>query len=388
MAKVVQKAYRFRLEPTPAQRACFESWAGGCRFVWNWMLQQRSDHYKACGRGVSYGEQSAQLKPMKAQYPWLKEAPSQALQQTLRDLDRAFVNFFRRVQAGETPGYPKFRRKGLHDAFRFPQGFALAGNYLRLPKAGHVRLRLSRPVGGVIRNVTVSRRGGHWYASLQVEEMIDLPAAMGAPVGLDRGITDLVGLSNGEHMGGMDFTALWKRKQRLGRELSRRKRGGSNWQITLGKLRRIEERMANKRTDTLHKLTTTLSKNHAMVVVEKLRVRDMSKSAKGTVECPGSNVRQKAGLNRAILQQGWGELVRQLRYKLEWRGGELIEVDPAYTSQRCHACGHTEAANRRGKRFCCRKCGHTGDADINAAKNILAAGHAVSVRGAIGRISA
>ncbi|MFP4080869.1 MAG: RNA-guided endonuclease InsQ/TnpB family protein, partial [Ectothiorhodospira sp.] len=155
-----------------------------------------------------------------------------------------------------------------------------------------------------------------------------------------------------------------------------------NWIKAKARVQKIHTRIANTRRDSLHKLTTTLSKNHAAVVIEDLQVRNMSRSAAGTVDQPGRNVRAKSGLNRAIRDQGWFEFRRQLEYKQAWRGGMVIAVPPHHTSRKCPACGHVDKANRKTQaRFECVRCGHTAHADVNAAVNILAAGHAVMACG-------
>lgn len=380
----VLKAYRFRLEPTPAQRELCEVTAGHCRFVWNWMLDQRKGWYAAvCD--IPAAQRDGTLKPtavnqinqlpaLKAQHPWLKEAPSHCLQQTLRDLDGAFQNFF----SGRT-GYPQFRRKdGGADRFRFPDPAHIRreNDFLHLPKLGAVRLRNSfKRIRGTLRSVTVSRRGKHWYASVlyRIEKPVTVHPRPHSAVGLDRNCgTNLCALSTGELVSGVTplKDALHKLARRQ-RALARKKKGSMNFRKAKARVNRCHERIAHIRSDLLHKLSHRLSKSHATVVVESLRVADMSASAGGTVDDPGTHVRQKAGLNRAILDRGWGELVRQLRYKLDWRGGELIEVNPAYTSQRCHACGHTAKENRKDTRFACVACGHRDHADVNAAKNIL-----------------
>lgn len=394
----VLKAYRFRLEPTPQQRELCEVTAGHCRFVWNWMLDQRKNWYAAVCE-IPAADRDASLKPtavsqinqlpaLKGQFPWLKDAPSHCLQQTLRDLDGAFQNFF----SGRA-GYPQFRRKdGGADRFRFPdpKHIRRENDFLHLPKLGAVRLRNSfRRIRGTLRSVTVSRRGKHWYASVlyRTEKPVTVHPRPDSAVGLDRNCgTNLCALSTGELVSGATplKEALHKLARRQ-RALARKKKGSMNFRKAKASVNRCYERIANIRNDLLHKLTHRLSQSHATVVVESLRVTAMTASAGGTVEDPGSRVRQKSGLNRAILDRGWGELVRQLRYKLEWKGGELIEVNPAYTSQRCHACGHTAKENREGTRFVCVACGHRDHADVNAAKNILtqAAGLVASACGGV-----
>ena len=377
----VKKAYRFRLVPTQVQREALDRFAGSCRFVWNWFRAQREAWYQS---GVtenavherdaslnpnSYAKQCKQLPPLKAMYPWLSEIPSQCLQQTLKDLDRAYSDFFKGQK-----GYPKYRKREQNDSFRFPdpKGFKLmeGRKEIHLPKMGGIKLRLSRKIQGVLKNATVSRRGKHWYVSLQVETALELPQSPSVPIGIDVGVSDLAAFSDGRREVSIACKRLEKLKQRAQRQLSRKRIGSANWKRGKQRLARIHEHIADKRNDSLHKLSHTISKNHAIIVVEELKIKEMTKSGPS-----------KSKLNAKILNHGWGELFRQLEYKSRWRNGVVVKVNPSYTSQRCHDCGHTESANRQGKRFCCKQCAMEEDADVNAARNILAAGHAATACG-------
>lgn len=198
-------------------------------------------------------------------------------------------------------------------------------------------------------------------------------------VGLDAGVTKLATLSDGTvYQPVNSFKARQRKLAMLQRQLSRKVKFSANWQKQKKKIQRLHSHIANIRRDYLHKVTSEISKNHAMIVIEDLKVSNMSKSAKGTAERHGQNVRAKSGLNRSILDQGWYEMRRQLEYKQLWRGGQVLAIPPAYTSQRCACCGHTAKENRQTQsKFVCQVCGYTENADINGARNILAAGHAV-----------
>lgn len=198
-------------------------------------------------------------------------------------------------------------------------------------------------------------------------------------VGLDAGITKLATLSDGTVFEPVNsFKTSQKKLATLQRQLSRKVKFSANWQKQKRKIQRLHSHIANIRKDYLHKATTKISKNHAMIAIEDLKVSNMSKSAKGTAEQHGRNVKAKSGLNRAILDQGWHEMRRQLEYKQLWRSGQVLAVPPAYTSQRCACCGHTAKENRLSQsKFECLECGYTENADIKGARNILAAGHSV-----------
>ncbi len=353
--------------------------AGACRFVFNRALALQNENHEAGNKYIPYGKMASWLVEWKnaTETQWLKDAPSQPLQQSLKDLERAYKNFFQKRAA-----FPRFKKRGQNDAFRYPQGVKLDQENSRifLPKLGWMRYRNSRQVTGVVKNVTVSQSCGKWYISIQTEREVSTPVHPSASmVGLDAGVAKLATLSDGTVFEPVNsFQKNQKKLARLQRQLSRKVKFSNNWQMQKRKIQRLHFRIANIRRDYLHKITTIISKNHAMIVIEDLKVKYMSKSAAGTISQPGRNVRAKSGLNRSILDQGWYEMRRQLEYKQLWRGGQVLAVPPAYTSQRCACCGHTAKENRLSQsKFVCRDCGYTANADVNGARNILAAGHAV-----------
>ena len=353
--------------------------AGACRFVFNRALALQNENHEAGNKYIPYGKMASWLVEWKnaTETQWFNDSPSQPLQQSLKDLERAYKNFFQNRAA-----FPRFKKRGQNDAFRYPQGVKLDQENSRifLPKLGWMRYRNSRQVTGVVKNVTVSQSCGKWYISIQTESEVSTPVHPSASmVGLDAGVAKLATLSDGTVFEPVNsFQKNQKTLARLQRQLSRKVKFSNNWQKQKRKIQRLHSCIANIRRDYLHKVTTTVSKNHAMIVIEDLKVSNMSKSAAGTVSQPGRNVRAKSGLNRSILDQGWYEMRRQLEYKQLWRGGQVLAVPPAYTSQRCACCGHTAKENRLSQsKFRCQVCGYTANADVNGARNILAAGHAV-----------
>lgn len=353
--------------------------AGACRFVFNRALARQNENHEAGNKYIPYGKMASWLVEWKnaTETQWLKDTQSQPLQQSLKDLERAYKNFFRKRAA-----FPRFKKRGQNDVFRYPQGVKLDQENSRifLPKLGWMRYRNSRQVTGVVKNVTVSQSCGKWYISIQTESEVSTPVHPSASmVGLDAGVAKLATLSDGTVFEPVNsFQKNQKKLARLQRQLSRKVKFSNNWQKQKRKIQRLHSCIANIRRDYLHKVTTTVSKNHAMIVIEDLKVSNMSKSAAGTVSQPGRNVRAKSGLNRSILDQGWYEMRRQLEYKQLWSGGQVLAVPPAYTSQRCACCGHTAKENRLSQsKFRCQVCGYTANADVNGARNILAAGHAV-----------
>ncbi|NUD03249.1 IS200/IS605 family element transposase accessory protein TnpB [Escherichia coli] len=373
------QAFKFQLRPGGQQECEMRRFAGACRFVFNRALARQNENHEAGNKYIPYGKMASWLVEWKnaTETQWLEDAPSQPLQQSLKDLEWAYKNFFQKRAA-----FPRFKKRGQNDAFRYPQGVKLDQENSRifLPKLGWMRYRNSRQVTGVVKNVTVSQSCGKWYISIQTESEVSTPAHPSASmVGLDAGVAKLATLSDGTVFEPVNsFQKNQKTPARLQRQLSRKVKFSNNWQKQKRKIQRLHSCIANIRRDYLHKVTTTVSKNHAMIVIEDLKVSNMSKSAAGTVSQPGRNVRAKSGLNRSILDQGWYEMRRQLEYKQLWSGGQVLAVPPAYTSQRCACCGHTAKENRLSQsKFRCQVCGYTANADVNGARNILAAGHAV-----------
>ncbi|MCD9284325.1 RNA-guided endonuclease InsQ/TnpB family protein [Escherichia coli] len=373
------QAFKFQLRPNGHQERDMRRFAGACRFVFNRALALQNENHEAGNKYVSYTKMASWLIEWKSHpdTPWLKDTPSQPLQQSLKDLERGYKNFFQKRAA-----FPRFKKRGQNDAFRYPQGVKLdqTNNCIALPKLGWIRYRNSREVIGEVKNVTVIQSCGKWYVSIQTEyevpEQVHKAASM---VGLDAGVTKLATLSDGTvYQPVNSFKANQRKLAMLQRQLSRKVKFSASWQKQKKKIQRLHSHIANIRRDYLHKVTSEISKNHAMIVIEDLKVCNISKSAKGTAERPGRNIRAKSGLNRSILDQGWYEMRRQLEYKQLWRGGQVLAIPPAYTSQRCVCCGHTAKENRQTQsKFVCQVCGYTENADINGARNILAAGHAV-----------
>lgn len=376
---ILRKANKYRLQPTAEQAELMQRFAGCCRVVYNLALEQRRDHWRnymsVNGKSITYVSQANELPALKTEFPWLKEAHSQILQQSLKDLDRAYQNFF-----SSRAGYPRPRRKGVHDSFRFPDGKSLLiqrtgcrSGRIKLPKLGWVRLRGWYDVPGQIRNATVSRKGEYWYVSVQWEKEVADPVSVNSStLGLDRGITLFAACSDGTMVTPVNAgRKLAKKLKRVQRRLSRKKLGSSNWIKQKKRLTRLKKKEADIRRDFLHKTSTTIAKSHGTVVMEDLKVRNMTTSAKGTIDQPGRNVASKSGLNRSILDQGWHMFQSMLSYKLQERGAKLVLVPAHYTSQTCSVCGCVSADNRQSQsRFKCTSCGHEENADLNAAKNI------------------
>ncbi len=368
--------------PNGEQQRQMRRFAGSCRFVYNKALALQQDRHRAGEKKLGYGALCAALAEWKAQPQalWLNEAPSQALQQALKDLEEAYRNFFEKRAA-----FPRFKKKGLWNSFRYPQGIKLdqANSRVFLPKLGWLRYRNSREVCGTVKNVTVSQLGGKWTVSIQTDREVEQPLPKGEVIGIDMGIARFATLSDGAYIEPLNsFKKHQQRLARYQRAMARKQKFSNNWKKAKAQVQRVHSRIANVRNDFLHKASCQISQNHAMIAIEDLQIRNMSKSAKGNSEQPGKQVRKKSGLNRSILDQGWGEFRRQLEYKTAWNGGLVVAVPPQYTSQTCPCCGHVSRDNRQTQaKFACVECGYENNADVVGAISILARGHRVLVCG-------
>ena len=375
--QTVRKAYKVRLKTSQDIEVKLARFCGSTRFVWNKCLAMNLERLENKQKILWYQEMAFWLTLWKRteEYGFLKECPSQALQQKLQDLERAFRDCFDKSQSLKRT--PVFKKRGFNDGIRFPQGFQLDNRRIYLPKIGWIGFHKSCAIAGKIKNITITNRGGRWFASIQVEQMVEIGKhSSDSEIGIGAGIKCFAAFSDGTMIEGVNsFRKHEKRLAREQRRLSRMERGSNNWKKQRRKIAKLHHTIVNVRQDFLHKQSTVISKNHAKVFVEKLQIKNMSASAKGSIEEPGRRVKAKSGLNKSILDQGWFELRRQLNYKLFWMGGMLAEVNPRYTSQQCSSCGHLGKESRVSQAlFKCQACGYEENADINAAKNIKTVG--------------
>jgi putative transposase len=388
---------RYRLYPTPAQAERLTGWGHTCRAVWNVALAQRQFLYAQRGVTLSAAKQCRQLTEARAELDWLADLPAQSAQQVLAHLDGAYTNW----RNPEHPaGPPRFKKRSGGLSVPFP-GQAVAVRRVSrkwaqvwLPKLGWVRLRLSRPLGGAVRNATVGRDALGWHVSFGVATGARPAAPNGLPgCGVDFGVACSAFVSTESQPRLMPPTLTQGERRRLlgleGRKARQlhwakkhnRGRYSRRLRRTITEIAKVRARQARRRADFTHKLTTDLTKRHGWVAIEDLQVKAMTASAKGTALAPGRNVKAKAGLNRRILDNAPGKRRRQLTYKAPRFGSELRLVPPVGTSQTCSACGVRDPASRpgRGRVFACTACRQQAHADRNAAQNIeaLAAGWAV-----------
>lgn len=364
---IVAKTFRYRLEPNALQRRLFARFAGCCRFVFNQGLAMRKGSYETEGATLSYADQCKMLPELKKaeETAWLGEVHSQVLQQALKDLDSAYQHFFRRVKNGEAPGFPRFKKKGQKDAFRYPQGVKVKGGKVYLPKLGWVKYRDSRPAEGKILQATIKREGEHWFISLACE--VDLPDAVPVTateeraVGIDVGLKSFAVLSDGTEIANPRFlkSALAKLR-RAQRRLSRKTKRSNNWKKQVAKVVKLHVKVKNSRKDFAHKVSTAIVKNHDVIAVEDLNIKGMVKNRH---------------LSRAISDVGWGLFLDMLQYKAAWAGKHFVRIGRFEASSKtCSTCGEKKPMPLSVRTFACGGCGAVMDRDWNASLNIRAAG--------------
>jgi putative transposase len=377
---------RFRVELTDAQVRLAQQTADACRAVYNTGLEQRRE-YRRRGAWMNYNEQAHELVEAKSEHSWLKEAPGHCLQQALRDLDEACR------QHGTFNVRWRSARRWV-PSFRFPEGSKMELQKLnrrksrvKLPKLGWVTFRASRSLDGdTIRSATLTREGTHWFVSFLVDDGHTTPAVHARPgtgVGVDRGVAVAVATSAGELLDQVFTTAGERRRAvRLQRKLSRAAKGSANRNKTRDALGKVRARERRRRQDFCVKTANKVAHENALVVLEKLPVSNMTRRAQPVTDPanPGQYLPNggsaKSGLNRAILSKGWYRFEVALKSAARYTGTQVVKVPAAFTSQRCSACGHVDPKSRESQAvFRCTHCFRPAEhADVNAAKNILAAG--------------
>ncbi len=380
---------RYRLLPTPAQQAVLRDHCAHARYVWNLAVEQHAHWHPGRKNAPGYLEQCRQLTAARAEHPWLAAGSQTVQQQALRDFAQAMAAFF---DPGNPAGRPSWRKAGRDEGFRITGRRGRQWDVRRVsrktgqvwvPKAGWVRFRWSRAVPSGVKSYRVTRdRAGRWHVAFAV-----IPGPVPAPghgqvLGIDRGVAVSAALSTGEMLHAPGLTERERiRLRRMQRRLARAKRGSNRRGRVKCAIARLRARETDRRKDWVEKTSTDLARRFDVIRVEDLQIGNMTRSARGTRGDPGRNVRQKAGLNRGILRSGWGLLVRRLEDKAP---GRVEKVRPAFTSQRCSACGQVDRDSRESQAvFRCTACGFAGHADVNAAINI-AAGHVVTARGGDG----
>jgi len=357
----INRAYRFRIYPNRGQQAALTKQFGASRFVYNHFLRARIDYYAAHSndkgkKGLTYHDTAAILTQLKREpeYAWLQEANAQALQQALRNLDSAYNNFF-----NKRARFPCFKSKRARQSFRVPQGFGIKGSKLHLPKLPPIRMVIHRSIEGIVKHIVISKTpAGYYYASLCCESEVPKPEYRGNVIGIDLGIKDFLVTSNGEHIPAPKYLRQAERRlRRTQRHLSRCKRGSRGREKARLAVARQHEYVANQRVDFLHKLSRRMVDENQAICAETLNVKGMLAN-----HC----------IAKSIADCGWGEYLRQLRYKGAWYGCDLLQCDRFFpSSKRCHDCGFIlDLLPLSIREWTCPECGIIHDRDENAARNI------------------
>ena len=406
MKTIWKQAYKYRLRPNGAQQRRLVQLCGSARYAWNQVLARRNEEYQEYLEDIESAQcwcEDISLVPKprpinkfsftydlnklmaEEENSFLKtHGHSQVLQQKMQDLYSGFSRFFK-----GKGGYPQFKKKNGYNSIRFPQGINLDEKNQRifLPKTGFVRYRKSRDIEGTIKNVTVSYFCGEWYVSIQTQREIEVPeidlktmleTEADNALGIDMGAVRLCTFSDGSYEEALKTQALTRLDAKIAtfqKQLKNKKKGSNRRLRLIKRISILHQKKANIRYDIHQKLSTQICNSHAIVVAEELKIRNMTKSAKGTILNPGRNVKAKSGLNRSILSEGWGKFFKMFEYKQKKRGHIFLQINPRNTSRTCPKCGHISKDNRKTQAvFCCKSCGYTANADENAAKNILRAG--------------
>jgi putative transposase len=382
------RSYKFRMYPTSKQEDLLRAMLDDHRFLYNAALQERREAWKHSRTNVNFPHQSAQLKDIRANDPDFARWSFAGEKATLRRLERAFQDFFRRLVIGAAPGYPRFKGAGHfdtvvhrnHDGAKWNSHPTQTRAYFQ--GVGHVKVKQHRPVTGVVKTISAKRESRCWYVVLAVDQGLPEPLPKtGAVIGID--------LATGRN--GLAYTSLGERIDnprhayfaaeeltRAQHALARTRQGSNRRRKARERVAGVHRKIRNRRRDYLHKAAHHLVTVYDVIVAENLAPATMTRRPAPRPDGSGSyrpnGGSAKTGLNRSIFDAGWAMFLELIRAKAESAGREFIQVNPAYTSQTCSECGHRERSNRNGKVFYCLSCGHRADADINAAVNILRAG--------------
>lgn len=372
------RVVKVRLYPNKEQQTLIHKTFGSCRFVYNKMLDSKIKAHKNDIKISTY-ELKKTLVPMKKEEntKFLSEVDSTALQNSVLNLDKSYKNFFRRVKLGEKSGFPKFKSKHNSQQSYQTSTAKIKNAKLYLPIIGEIKTKFHRgDIKGKIKTVTVSYEANQYFASINYEDALieSNKVNNGKHIAIDVGVKVFAYTSeneiinpNKEHSLENDIKKMIKAQK----VLSRRKKGSKNRLKAKEKLAKKHLKIKNKRDDFLHKISNRLSENQT-IKVENLKIKNMSKQTKGTIENPNMRASAKRGLNRSILQQSWGRFFIFLEYKLKRNGGELIRINPKNTSLTCSNCGHISKENRKTQaKFICTSCNISLNADYNASLNIL-----------------
>ena len=380
--------YRYKLEPTRAQYRELDHVLEFQRLLYNACLQERVEAWRKARVSISRNDQTRSLTEIRSFDAAYAAMPVAMSRWSLYRVDDAMKAFFARVKKGQTPGFPRFRSMGRWSTFGFSEwdGIRLRnGRLLLKPFAVGIRVHLHRPLpSDDIRSCTFTRKGRHWFVNLVVDSPVaERHKAPGSAIGIDVGIEHLLTTSEGEHVENKRPRSRREKQLRQAQQaLARCRKGSKRRKKIRERLRTVQARIAAFRDTHLHQVSAALARRYETIAVEDLRLRNMTRSARGTVDNPGTNVAQKAGLNRSLLDAAPGKLIQMIAYKVERTGGRMVKVDPRNTSQACSSCGTIVRKALSERRHVC-SCGLDLQRDHNAALNIL--GRAIPPGGGEGK---
>lgn len=385
----MRRSYKFLLRPTSKQATALAECLEDTRQLYNAALEERREAWRMGHHRITFYSQDAQLREIRAADPGRYGRWAFVCERAvLRRLDGAFAAFFRRVKAGERPGYPRFKGRGWFDSVEWEHENGCRWNSqphdrttrVHFKGIGHIRVHQHRPIKGRVKTVTVKREGKRWFVTLSCDSIPAEPLPpTGAVVGIDMGVTHFLTSSDGAHIPNpRHLAATVDRLAEAQQALARKKRGSARRRKAVARVAALHGRVGRSRLDHAHKTALVLARDYDLIVYEDLKINNMTRRPKprpvgdGTYEPNGAAA--KSGLNKSILDAGWGVFLGILRDKAESAGREVIEVNPRHTSQRCSRCGHVAAGNRVREAFRCLACSHEAHADVNAATNILRSG--------------
>lgn len=367
------KTFQLRGYLSKAGYARLDEVLAECAILYNAALQEWRDAYRMAGVSVNVFSQNQEFTAVRAQDAFWGGISTLVGRGVLRRAENARQGFYRRVKNGETPGFPRFKSRRHWRTIQISGAYRgmVQANNLRIKGLPNIKFKAKRelPPSENIRSIAIVRRGRRVDLNLTYRIDVEpLPSAGGQSVGIDMGITDRLALSTGETYDRreVDREDIAKKQRRL----AQCKKGSREWYRRLRILANAHSKARLQNRNECHEITTDIVRRFDTVAVEDLQIKNMTRSAKGTLEEPGRNVRAKTGLNREIQSQTWGLVRQQLDYKAEWAGRELVEVPPHYTSLTCSGCGTVDRESRSGKEFHCEVCGLKIDADVNVAINI------------------
>jgi len=372
---IKRRRFKFRIKSSQKHREKFLQFAGAGRWIANRGLELRTKAYKENGKTITYYEQNNELVALKEEFPWLQEIHSQVLQQSLKNLDRAFKNFFRNIKQGKTPGFPRFKKKGVRESFRYPQGVQVQGSQAYLPKIGWIKFRKSREIQGTIKETTILQEGNAWYISfcceIEVPEPISTPIDENRAIGIDVGLKVFATTSSGKEniLDEVENPRFLKKSlsklKYHSRQFSKKVKKSKNSLKARLKLSKHHTRVKNQRNDFVQKLSTQMIKSHDIFCIESLDISSLlAKSSKEH--------------SRAISDASWRSFLQCLKYKAEEYGKHIVEAGKYFpSSQLCSSCWHQKEMPLELRKYECPNCGLKIDRDYNSAIVLKAAGMSV-----------